>query len=625
MPPSKFKGNKRSKKHQGSPASKNSLANFFDAPSGRTRSASGKIQQSKMASTTMQAGQSTVSNTNEENSPVNITFDAVAKEGFVAGMVEQINNSPANSPAGSPNRKNTAKMPTHEHDTANIINHENPSDLQQVFRELNSTMKGIQKQLAETSRVQAEHTFRVSTLEFVQKDEVQSMRQVLARMEKQEKTIEMLVNHAVKQDQLIQDLFTKQNDSQARSMRRNIIISGVKEEGFTEDCEQLATDFFEQQLGIQKSIDIKIAHRIGTGLNRPLVVKLRDVDDKPLIFQHTQKLKGTSYYVGEQLPEELAERKRHIQRIKGQNKKLPSEQQLSLSAKRDRLLINNEMYKTPLQPPSALRWLSMEEAQQRDINHTRIYKGPTDYRSHSSFVSYAAETSSLEEVQRAYDKVFLREPRATHIVCAYIIPGAFFPKTQNGADDREFGAHRQILRKMQEAKVQNRAVFVARYYGGVHLGSDRFRIYKDLAMGALEKVPIKHPEAAGEAASVSTLSQVSVSTPTPTFSVPAGPTTATATSLQQPRLNMAELLGQKDKPQYVYPPPRIPPQIPVVTKEPSTAIGTKLRAIAEEDTETSDQQWQTEDESDSEEIDKQFTQMSGLDKDTTQKTTLVAS
>lgn len=297
----------------------------------------------------------------------------------------------------------------------------------------------------------------------------------------------MLKNNAVKQDQLIQELFTKHNDSQTRSMRKNIIISGITEQNFVEDCEQLVADFFLQQLGIQKQIEIKIAHRIGVGSNRPMVVKLKDADDKPFVFQHTQKLKGTSFYVGEQLLEELAERKRHIQRIKGQNKKLPANEQLSLSAKRYRLLINNEMYKTPLQPSSALRWLSIDEDERKDINCMRIFKGPTEYKAHSSFVSYAA-VNSLFEVQKAYDKVYLKEPRATHIVCAYIIPRSFFPETQSGADDREFGAHRQILRKMQESGIQSRAVFVARYYGGVHLGADRFRIYKDLAMGALEKV-----------------------------------------------------------------------------------------------------------------------------------------
>lgn len=42
---------------------------------------------------------------------------------------------------------------------------------------------------------------------------------------------------------------------------------------------------------------------------------------------------------------------------------------------------------------------------------------------------------------------------------------------------------------MQTNNCFNRAVYVARYYGGAHLGPDRFRIYKELARAALDKLP----------------------------------------------------------------------------------------------------------------------------------------
>lgn len=319
---------------------------------------------------------------------------------------------------------------------------------------------------------------------------MKSMRAVQARLDKQEEAIEMLLNHVTKQDQRIQELTTKNNEFQARSMRKNIVIAGIKEAP-NDNCLELATDFFTTQLGIAKSIPLKVAHRIGMGSNRPMVVKLRDFDDKSLIFQHTQKLKGSSYFVSEQLPEEMSEVKRQQLRIKGQNKQLPPTEQLAISIKREKIYINNKQLRPPIEVPTALSWLNKSQEEQRSIKQIAIKKGPTDTTTSSTFISYSAEVNTIDEVQKAYYKVFTMEPRATHIVCAYMLPGLNFAKHQAGLDDREFGASRQILRKMQEGHLFNRAVFVARYYGGVHLGADRFRIYKDLALSALDKLP--HP------------------------------------------------------------------------------------------------------------------------------------
>lgn len=248
--------------------------------------------------------------------------------------------------------------------------------------------------------------------------------------------------------------------------------------------------FFNEKLGITQEIGIKAAHRIGSGGNRPLVVKLADINTKQLIFQNTQKLKGTNYFISEQLPEELAEKKKLQQRIKGQNKTLLVSEQLSLNIKRDKIYVNNEQLRPAVVAPSALTWLSKTEDEQKQIKRVALTKGDTDSKTTCTFISYSAEVKSTKDVQMAYEKVFTLEPRATHIVCAYLLPGLNFPTLQGGVDDREFGAARQILKKMQAGGYFNRAVYVARYYGGSNLGSERFRIYKELAQVALDRLPI---------------------------------------------------------------------------------------------------------------------------------------
>lgn len=526
MPPRRIKTAKITTKQTEKQAPSNSIQNYMDTPAKRTRSASGKIQlQGKMASQ-HNANSNNVEATNNALTPIQEIKEATTKEGFVAELVEQINNSPNVSPVKGKNaNKNREQSQLHQHvkemqstvtKTATLqpsinreLNHvENQSNeafqemaqigdtntkqLTDIFAELNTTMQGIQSELRRLNSVQQEHTCKVSTLEFVQKDEVQSMRKVQAQLEHQQQAIDMLVNHVTKQDQRISELTHKQNEMQARSMKRNILISGIPEHN-KEDCAVLVDRFFTECLCISRRINIKIAHRIGSGSNRPMVVKLKDGNDKQLIFQHTSKLKGTNYFVSEQLPEEINENKKLHQRLRGQNKQLPAEQQLQVSVKKDKVFINNELFKPAISAPSALDWLTKSEEEKKSIKRAKITKGGTDTQSTSTFVSYAAEVRTVQEVQKAYDRVFTLEPRATHIVCAYLLPGQNFPMQQGCVDDREFGVSRQLLRKLQSGAHFHRAVFVARYYGGTHLGADRFRIYKDLAQMALDKLPAPTP------------------------------------------------------------------------------------------------------------------------------------
>lgn len=515
MPPHKQKYTKTGGKLSGSSKTKKFMENYLDTPAKRTRSASGKIQ-GKMAATTeqdretSQHAQGTINTIHEENSS--------APEGFVAGMVEQINNSPMTTPVKGKtlqlDRHDAANhstmtgtlnitspiqpnLPIDDTSNANITATMQNSvlkekvdkmELADIFLSLNTTMQGIQTELRRLNTGQQTNTCKVSTLEFVQKDEVQAMRKVQVRLDQQEHAIEMLLNHVEKQDQQILELTNKQNESQARSMKKNLIVTGIPEVA-NENCMILAQTFLQRDLQLSRPVQIKLAHRLGNGNNRPMVLKLVDINDKSFILQNSQKLKGTNLFIMEQLPEEMAEKKRQQQRLKGQNKKLPSTEQLLLNIKKDKIFINNERFRSPLVSPTSISWLAKDEDERKAIKKTKILKGATDSTTSSTFISYGAEVKSVEEVQKAYYKVFTLEPRATHIVCAYMLPGRNFPTNQNGEDDREFGASRQLLRSLQQGSHFYRAVFVARYYGGDHLGPDRFRIYKEMAQAALDKLP----------------------------------------------------------------------------------------------------------------------------------------
>ena len=131
-----------------------------------------------------------------------------------------------------------------------------------------------------------------------------------------ESKINIITKAIVKHDKTINTVTNKVNSIEARSMKANIIISGIKEaEG--KDCKQTVTDFFKQKLKIPQEIPIQTAHRIGNKEkgNCSLAVKLSDVAQKALIFKGAKHLKdikneeGDGYYINDQLPDVQTKRK----------------------------------------------------------------------------------------------------------------------------------------------------------------------------------------------------------------------------------------------------------------------------------------------------------------------------
>jgi putative IMPACT (imprinted ancient) family translation regulator len=64
--------------------------------------------------------------------------------------------------------------------------------------------------------------------------------------------------------------------------------------------------------------------------------------------------------------------------------------------------------------------------------------------------------------------------RATHNTWAVLLPDAPLKN-----DDGESGAGMVILRMLEREDLQNHIIVVTRWYGGKHLGGDRFRHVQD--------------------------------------------------------------------------------------------------------------------------------------------------
>jgi len=140
-----------------------------------------------------------------------------------------------------------------------------------------------------------------------------------------------------------------------------------------------------------------------------------------------------------------------------------------------------------------------------DIVTPKIVSGETITLKKSTFQGHAAIVYTLDEMKAVLCK--LKENRkvaqATHNIVAYRLTGVNETSfIQDYADDGEVNAGGRMLRLLQIMDVKNIVVVVTRWYGGVLLGPDRFRLINNtareviIALGAYspkhEKTKSKH-------------------------------------------------------------------------------------------------------------------------------------
>ena len=117
-------------------------------------------------------------------------------------------------------------------------------------------------------------------------------------------------------------------------------------------------------------------------------------------------------------------------------------------------------------------------------------KGPSITEQDSVFVPYAIDVSDHVLIRQAYHKIRLLNAKARHVICAYFLPGEHEKYyNRDYVDDGEHGAGRQLLKRMEDSGISNKAVFVVRVCGKEKLGATRFAGYINAAQKLLEKHP----------------------------------------------------------------------------------------------------------------------------------------
>ena len=164
------------------------------------------------------------------------------------------------------------------------------------------------------------------------------------RLDVCEERLTLLTNIVIQQDKIISTIGEKQIKAEKRSMKENLIVDGIIEAA-GEKCEEVAAKFFKDIMKIEKTIGIKIAHRIGKGEKRPMVIQLVEASQKGVMLKHAKNLKqlknadGDAYYVKDQLPEVLQEEHNRKKEKVKYNKTLIPAQQQTIEWKKGELMI----------------------------------------------------------------------------------------------------------------------------------------------------------------------------------------------------------------------------------------------------------------------------------------------
>ena len=108
----------------------------------------------------------------------------------------------------------------------------------------------------------------------------------------------------------------------------------------------------------------------------------------------------------------------------------------------------------------------------------------------SVFISRAAHVTSVAQAQTFLAHLLTTDKKvakATHNITAWRIRRADGVQFQDYDDDGEAAAGGRLLHLMELMGAWNAMVVVTRWYGGIHLGSDRFRIINQCARDVIIK------------------------------------------------------------------------------------------------------------------------------------------
>ncbi|KAJ8319526.1 hypothetical protein KUTeg_002921 [Tegillarca granosa] len=133
---------------------------------------------------------------------------------------------------------------------------------------------------------------------------------------------------------------------QSRTMRHNLVFSGITEEPYPENSELLVKNFIKNNLDITEEIEFENVHRFGRRLDdrpRQIVARFTHFKHRELVRKSSSKLAGTRFRISEQFPKEIESKRRELYPVMRKARDWNNRAFLKF----DKLYINGKLYVDP--------------------------------------------------------------------------------------------------------------------------------------------------------------------------------------------------------------------------------------------------------------------------------------
>ena len=233
--------------------------------------------------------------------------------------------------------------------------------------------------------------------------------------------------------------------------------------------------------------------RMGKSEPKLTVVYFQGIQDKRDVMRFKYYLKdvknkvGKPMFINEFTPATTQER-RKTERLIFESCKM-ADPPLEVKYTQQGLSIQGNTYIPRVKVPTAKELIDISPDELKTILQMKLESGQAVTQDKSVFEGFTASVQNYVQIRKLYVKVKLMQPTARHIICAYMIPGSEKHYQQNFCDDGEPGAGRTLLSMMQRSNLMNRVIFVARKYGGIRMGTDRFECYEQAGKIAVMEAP----------------------------------------------------------------------------------------------------------------------------------------
>ncbi|KAJ8315564.1 hypothetical protein KUTeg_007714, partial [Tegillarca granosa] len=173
---------------------------------------------------------------------------------------------------------------------------------------------------------------------------------VTQRVDEIESSVHLVAQKIKHCETSVQNIDIKLRDKilqlQSRTMRHNLVFSGITEEPYPENSELLVKNFIKNNLDITEEIEFENVHRFGRRLDdrpRQIVARFTHFKHRELVRKSSSKLAGTRFRISEQFPKEIESKRRELYPVMRKARDWNNRAFLKF----DKLYINGKLYVDP--------------------------------------------------------------------------------------------------------------------------------------------------------------------------------------------------------------------------------------------------------------------------------------